>query len=101
MSVTDRQADRHTDILAGSPQRPENVRGTQINIVYWVKESDKNKGLFPNSTLPLCTGARGGQAGPLDGGEKGAPGRPGGGGPGTGPTTGQLVNTSTPEVAEC
>ena len=45
----------HTDILASSPQRPENVRGTQINMVYWVTESDKAKGLFPIGTLPLCT----------------------------------------------
>ena len=47
--------DRHTDILAGSPQRPEIVRGTQINMIYWVTESDKAKGLFTIGTLPLCS----------------------------------------------
>ena len=44
------------ELLAGSPQRPENVRGTQINMVYGVTESDKAKGLFPIGTLPPCIG---------------------------------------------
>ena len=44
---------RLTDTLAGSPQRPENARGTQIYVVIWVTESDRAKCLFPIGTLPL------------------------------------------------
>ena len=31
----------------GGPQRPENVRGTQIYVVIWVTESGRAKDLFP------------------------------------------------------